>query len=737
MHPILSRQLRKAGLDAGLAPTAEQWAAFLERTSLAYSLADQDRYTVERSLEISSKEMQELYESLRRSSAALEAESDRLGAVITSLTSGLAVLDADGRVTMVNPAGLGLGKCSAADVLGRPLSDLFRIHAGGPDQQDGLEDVTDTLARGRAFVHAIGTLVQRDGSSVPISFSLLHINREGAPPEAVVVVRDTTSAKLAEEELIRARDAAEAANRTKSEFLANMSHEIRTPMNGVIGMTDLLLLTELSDVQREYATMLGDSARNLLVIVNDVLDFSKIEAGKLAINVVELELALFVDDTVALLREPAHRKGLDLVIDEDGDLPAAIVSDPVRLRQILVNLVGNAIKFTDNGAVTIRVSCQRSGPSGSGIRFEVQDSGIGIERDVLPRLFTQFSQADGSTTRRYGGTGLGLALCKRFVELMSGQIGVDSTLGKGSTFWFTIPMVIGEIAPLAESGRSALLVAGRTPARLVFERQLARAGVDSTVVGSVQEALAQLRTACARGASLPAVLVDVTTVGEEADALVRAVRTDARLRGTSLIALTTCVQQLAAGTAGFDLTLVKPVRGADLRAALQASAAGRSAVAGPSPPVASAIPPIDRPAAGAHDADRRLRILLAEDNVVNQRIAQAQLKRLGFLVDTFANGRGAVEAFSKTHYDLVLMDCQMPEMDGFEATTFIRGLESAGQRIPIVALTANAMHGDRERCVNAGMDDYLTKPTEIAELGRVIEQWTSGLAMSPSIVQKP
>jgi PAS domain S-box-containing protein len=724
MHPILLRQLRRLGLDAGIPPSAGQWAGFLERASHTYAQADQDRYTVERSLEISSKEMQELYESLRHSSAALAAESNRLGAIITSLTSGLAVLDAGGRVVMVNPAAVHMGGRSPADVLGRQLSDLFRIHLEALDDDDDPgEDVTATLVPGRSVQNQNGVLVCHDGRKVPVSFSLLHIDREAASAEAVLVVRDITEAKQAEE-LIRARDAAEAANRTKSEFLANMSHEIRTPMHGVIGMTDLLLGTELSGVQRDYAATVRDSACNLLVLVNDILDFSKIEAGELAIDVVELDLVAFVHGTLALLRESAHHKDLELVIDEASDLPATILADPVRLRRILLNLVGNAIKFTAKGEVIVRVSCRSLCPTGGSIRFEVQDSGIGIERHVLPRLFTVFSQADGSTTRRYGGTGLGLALCKRLVELMSGQIGVESTPGQGSTFWFTMPMAIGAAAPRALSRRSVVVVGERTPARLVLERQLARAGVRATAAISVREALGHLRAAYAEGGIPPAILVDVTTVGVDVDALVHAVRTDPAIKAMPLIALTTCVQQIVVGPMGFDASLVKPVCTADLLAALDASDGGARPAALPMPLPAVVATLAEASAQGATNAEPQKRILLAEDNIVNQKIAQAQLVRLGYLVDAFPNGREAVEGFQRTHYDLVLMDCQMPEMDGFEATASIRRLESGGRHIPIVALTANAMPGDRERCLSAGMDDYIAKPSRIDELDRVIGLWT-------------
>ncbi len=695
LHRLIQRQLQRCGIDERSPPSdAAAWQTLLDRISNTYRQADEDRRMEEHSLVALSAEMLRLNDSLRASEASLADERDTLQAVITSLGDGLCVLDRDGLCEFINPEGRRLFRCGDEETGHRPLLEMCTPLRAA--------DVTS----GTRTRDEDGVFARHDGTSFPVSYVLNPIVRDGHVSGAVLVFRDTSERKRAQDtlerehrklhqiiveapipmalfdaqmrylahsqrwiqdyelggqtilgrshyevfpdiaerwksiharclngevltnpedvfersdgskiylrwavhpwytiegeiggvvmvtdrvdDLVKVRDAALETARLKSEFLANMSHEIRTPMNGVIGMTELLLRTELDAEQRDFTETIRSSADMLLTILNDILDFSKIEAGRMDVERVPLDPRTPVKEVLDLLAESARRKSLDVSQIVERSVPDHVLGDPVRLRQVLTNLIGNAIKFTARGEIKVTVRMERGQ-----LYFSVTDTGVGIPHEARGRLFQPFSQADGSTTRRFGGTGLGLSISKRLVELMDGEIGVESEFGVGSTFWFRLP------ALRVETRGSPVALRGGTRA----------------------------------------------------------------------------------------------------------------------------------PAWPEHGECARPRVLLAEDNVVNRRVAIRMIERLGCTVDVAIDGRSALTAAAQNDYALILMDCHMPDLDGLEATRELRRIEAGTQRhVPIVALTANAMGGDRQRCIAAGMDDYLSKPIEMAELERTIVRWIPALA---------
>jgi len=525
------------------------------------------------------------------------------------------------------------------------------------------------------------------------------------------------------------------ANHAKSSFLARMSHEIRTPMNGVLGMTELLLETGLSNIQRKYAETVQRSGQNLLGIINDLLDFSKIEAGKLELEHVDMDLRRTIEDIVDLLAERAHSKGLELACSVPPDLATHVRGDPLRLGQVLTNLVGNAIKFTEQGAVVIRVSSVEQTAKNVTMRFEVTDTGVGISPEAQSRIFEEFSQADGSTTRKHGGSGLGLAISKQLVEMMGGDIHVESRLGAGSTFWFTSTFE-KQAAPLDApmgmlTGVRALIVESSAVHRGILHSQMSNWGMANQVANAPEQAIEMLAQAAARGAPYDIAIIDLGQPGMDALELARSIRGRTDIGKLRLVLLTRRQADIrVARDAGIDACLAKPVRQTVLYECLVNVMAGQ--------PQEAAAAPAVRETQTAAQTGTRGNILLVEDNLINQQVALGMLQIHGYNVTVVNNGKEALDAHAQGEFDLILMDCHMPEMDGYEATRQIRGRErSSGRHVPVVALTANAMAQDREACLNAGMDDHLSKPFSMLTLQDMLTRWMPQAAPGQAHAAEP
>ena len=655
---------------------------------------------------------------------AEEAQA-RLASIVENSVDAIDSKTLDGTIVSLNPSAEKLYGYSEEELKGKQISVLLP-----PERLDEMMEILEKVGRGETISQHETVRVSKDGRCIPTSLTVSPVrDSNGNIVGASTIVRDITERKLVEQELRQAKEEAEAASRAKSDFLANMSHEIRTPMNGVIGMTGLLLDTELSEEQREYAETVRISGENLLTILNDILDFSKIEAGKFELETIGFDLRNTAEEALSLFAERAHNKSLELTHLISYDVPVALKGDPGRLTQVLSNLLGNAIKFTEEGEVVLRVSLAEDRREEAVVRFEVSDTGIGLTEEQQSRLFQSFTQADASTTRRYGGTGLGLTISKRLVEMMGGEIGVESDPGVGSTFWFEVPFAknpegVQTIpAPRPDlGGLRVLVVDDNATHREILHLQVTFWGMKNGVAEDGPQALWMLKEAAEKGEPYDLAILDMQMPGMDGLELAQAIKEDPNLSSTRLILLSSLGMHGDAAEArrvGISAYLTKPVRQSRLYDAIATMMGAPEEAEQEEKPLVTSHTIREAP------SHSRARLLVAEDNAVNQKVAVRMLERLGYRADVAANGLEAVEALSYASYDAVLMDVQMPEMDGYEATKEIREREGASRHTPVIAMTASAMQGDREQALEAGMDDYVAKPVKLKELEAILERWIS------------
>ncbi|HYL51829.1 MAG TPA: response regulator [Acidimicrobiia bacterium] len=649
-------------------------------------------------------------------------QSERFRSLVHNSSDLITVVDEHAIATYQSPSAVRVLGYEPAEIEGSKLSDLLHPN----DKSRVIKTFADISGRPGATVELTFRLRHRNGMWVTMEGTVRNLIDDKSVGAFVVNSRDITERVRAAEELGAARDEAMHASRLKSEFLASMSHEIRTPMNAVIGLNELLLGTELDGEQREYAAGVGTAAQGLLGIINDILDFSKVEAGKLSVEIVDFDLDVLLEDVVALLADAAQAKGLELLAHPYPDLPTAVRGDPTRLRQVLVNLVSNAVKFTSSGEVILRAKPVSDRGNRAVVRFEVSDTGMGIAPADQARMFEPFAQADASTTRRFGGTGLGLAIVRQLVELMGGELGVDSEVDRGSTFWFELPFERQHVAPVTPSvhvpeftSLRAIVVDDNATNRLILRQQLTSWGLRPDEAEDAPSALERIRAAAATAHAYDLAILDLNMPGMDGLELAHAIKADTAITSLKLFLLSSSgrVRKDIAADAGLSGTLSKPVRQSELFNCL---------VEGLQMDNPSSAAPATGPSANIQQApSARGAVLLVEDNTMNQLVATGMLTKLGYRFDVAANGREALDAINAREYDAVLMDCQMPEMDGYEATRRLRDAEVGnGRHLPVIAMTAAAMQGDRERCLAAGMDDYITKPISQQAIAKILERWT-------------
>jgi two-component system, sensor histidine kinase and response regulator len=637
--------------------------------------------------------------------------------IVRSLAEGIVLEDARGRIVFVNP--------SMEKLLGYAPGELVGRHQKVFISPEELEKIrAKTRSRSVKTLETYETLFRdKGGREIPVLVSAQTLFEHGKFKGVLSAVTNISGQKRTEAELEAARIEAQAANAAKSEFLANMSHEIRTPMNGIIGMTELALDTDLTPVQRDYLDSIKSSADSLLTLLNDILDFSKIEARMVDFEPIRFRLRDSVGDAVAFLALGAQKKGLEIACRVAPSVPDALIGDVRRLRQVLINLVSNAIKFTEKGEVLIDVDLESRTKTHAVLRFAVTDTGIGIPKEKQPLIFQAFVQADGSTTRKYGGTGLGLAISARLVEMMDGRIGVDSAPGRGSRFHFTARLAVQRTAartvmpahPAEVAALRVLVVDDNATNRKILTEMLTSWRMRPLAVRGGSAALSALRRLKARGKPIGLALIDANMPEMDGFDLIARIRSDPEFKGLKVMILTSADRagdMERCRNLGVQAYLTKPVRQSELLEAILIARGSRTRSRTAPQFVAKSSPAKPTP---------RLKILLAEDNPVNQKLAVHLLERHGHMVRTSENGREVLEALEREPFDLVLMDVQMPVIDGFETTALIREKEKgSGSHLPIVALTAHALKDDRDKCLASGMDDYVSKPLKPEELFRAI-----------------
>ena len=639
----------------------------------------------------------------------LQVSANQLSVVADSAPIGIFQTDAQNRYVYTNPRWTEITGITAEQAKGQHWDSIMR-----PEERASLlAQMPDDAPSPAELSHRFEVNLLESATRIAVITSRSIVDRNGAPAGWVGTLADVTAEVGVEAAMSDARDRATEASRLKSDFLANMSHEIRTPMNGVIGMAELLLDTELDSRQRDYAQTVQNSGEALMTIINDILDFSKIEAGMLEVEKIDFDLRATIDDVVDLLARAAQRKQLELIAVVTDTVPLTMSGDPGRIRQVLTNLIGNAIKFTGAGEVKIVATMTEVDEPAPAIRIEVSDTGDGIPSDKLAVIFQPFVQADTSTSRKYGGTGLGLAISGQLVTLMGGDCGVTSELGAGSTFWFTIGVGadVGESTqkhPAPDSGLAGLtilVVDDNATQRGVLSGYLTGWGMAVTTCDSGPAALRTMSEAVREGRPFAAVLIDLYMPGMDGRELIKSIADDPEL--TSRVLLMTGLsldlgRSAAAEESGAPVSLSKPIHRHELLACLRLALGSHAAGTAPSRRTDPRSPRVDGVERGW--------VLLAEDNLINQKVAVAMLSGAGYRVDTVADGAAAVKAAAAHPYDVILMDCQMPELSGYEATSAIRAQEGSGPRVPIIAMTAGARQEDRELCLAHGMDAYVSKP---------------------------
>jgi two-component system, sensor histidine kinase and response regulator len=715
LHRMISGPIRELAETASLVSAHENYSIRATKRSKDEigTLFDQFNGMLER-IQVRDVAIQKAHNELER---RVEERTAHLNALIENSPLGILVLNSEEKVQSCNPAFEQIFQYTRSELLGKPLDGILA-------EGDLLVELHNDLRSARNQpVHLVTRRLRKDRSLVDVELHTVSLAVAGQVAGSFSIYQDISVRKRAEQALQEAKDAAEASNRAKSEFLANMSHEIRTPMNGIIGMTDLVLDTQLDSDQREYLNMAKSSADALLCLINDILDYSKIEAGRLEIDAIDFNLGDTISDTLKALGLRANQKGLELAYELQPDLPDALVGDPGRLRQILVNLVGNAVKFTSSGEVLVFVQQEWSTEEEVQLKFAVSDTGIGIPVEKQAAIFEAFTQADGSMSRTYGGTGLGLTISKRLVDLMHGRIWVESAPGEGSRFQFTsnfgrqktaprttVPSDVGILRDMP-----VLVVDDNATNRKILSKSLAHCGAQPTAVESGIEAMEFLRESHRLGKAFPLILLDAQMPGMDGFALAESIKRNSAWGMITIMMLSSAGQRGDAKRCreiGVAAYLTKPVGQKELLRAIL-TALGARPTPEPTPSVVTRH--------SLRETSQHLCILLAEDNAVNQKLAVRMLEKRGHTVTVAGNGKEAVAALQNHSFDLVLMDVQMPEMDGFEATAAIRALEKlSGNHLPIIALTAHAMVGDRDRCLAAGMDDYLTKPIQTEELNKIL-----------------
>ena len=662
----------------------------------------------------------------KRTEMALAHERDLLRTLLDSIPDRIYFKDSNSRFLMISrELAKDFGLERPEDAVGKTDADFFSVeHA-----KLALEDELEILKSGRAIIGKTEKETWNDGSVGWVLTTKMPMrNPEGKIIGTFGVSKDITPLKEAEGQLAHARDAALESAKVKAEFLANTSHEIRTPMNAIIGMTGLLLDTSLNEQQRDFLTTIRDSADALLEIINDILDFSKIEAKKLDIEKVPFDLRETVESTIDLLAERSQSKGLALGCLVYEDVWTRVVGDPGRLRQILTNLVGNAIKFTEQGEVMVKIQQERETASRVDLLIEIVDTGIGISEELQTKLFQPFTQADGSLTRRYGGTGLGLTISKQLSEMMGGEIGLESKLGQGSTFKIKLPFQkdnSGEITSEDEllTGLNVLIVDDNETNQQILNHQLRARRVKTTEAQSVDEAMSLLQQQASTEAPFQVVILDCQMPDVDGLSLSRSIKDDLLFAEVKIILLTSMGQPIDSEEwrrSGVDTCMVKPVKQTRLLKSIARllTGEGDSGTSNEAKPVEA----------------KSLRILVAEDNTVNQKVILLQLKKLGYSADAVANGLEAVEVVRKIPYDVVLMDCHMPEMNGYEATRAIRQMSGRAQLTRIIAVTANADPEERRKCLDVGMDDYLIKPINLEKLKNAMGGIASDVGAAQGVV---